>query len=316
MHCENRVSLTTPVAAPAGKPLVPEKVGIVAAYVVCSLIWGTTWFAIRVCVSPGGFPPFMSVAMRCTVAALVIGALCLAGKVRTPKPSSDQVPWLAVAGIFTAVGFGLVYMAERWISGGLASILNATAPLMMALIATLTGAERVSRKSVFGSLVALCGIVLLFQDRLNASADQALGVCLFLGSVILSAINNVILKRHTREQHPLASVGAFSVVCATAFWALSGAIEMRSVPMPLPVVPTLAVGYLGVFGSVVALGAYFYLIKRVRLMTLATLVFFPPVIALVVDAVWEKAVALGPGSYLGIAVTLLGVAVSIFSAKR
>ncbi len=31
---------------------------IAAAYSVCALVWGTTWFAIRVSISPGGFPTY------------------------------------------------------------------------------------------------------------------------------------------------------------------------------------------------------------------------------------------------------------------
>jgi drug/metabolite transporter (DMT)-like permease len=253
--------------------------------------------------------------MRCTLAALIVATFSLAGKVKTQKPSSDQIFWLVLAGAFSALGFGLVYTAEKSISGGICSILNATSPLLMALVATLTGAERVSRGSLIGSFLALVGILLIFQERVHASADQAVGICLMMGSVLLAVINNVILKKHTKQQHPLASTGAFAVVCAIVFWILTGAVEARPLPMPLPVVPALAVGYLGVFGSVVAFSAYFYLIKRVRLMTLTTLVFFPPIIALVVDALWEKAVVLGPESYLGIAVTLMGVAVCVFSPK-
>ncbi len=315
MRCEKPVPVTSQAGSPTKEPIIPERVGIVCAYVACALVWGTTWFAIRLSVAPDGFPPFMSVAMRCTVAALIVAAFSLAGKVKTQKPSSDQILWLALAGALSAVGFGLVYTAEKWISGGICSILNATSPLLMALVATLTGAERVSRGSVIGSVLAFGGILLIFQERVHASADQALGICLMLGSVLLAVINNVILKRHTREQHPLASTGAFAIVCAIIFWILTGAVEARPLPMPLPVVPALAVGYLGIFGSVVAFASYFYLIKRVPLMTITSLVFFPPMIALLVDAIWEKTVVLGPESYLGIAVTLLGVAVSVFSPK-
>jgi len=28
---------------------------VLAAYLACALIWGTTWYAIRVCIGEGGF---------------------------------------------------------------------------------------------------------------------------------------------------------------------------------------------------------------------------------------------------------------------
>jgi hypothetical protein len=54
------------------------------------------------------------------------------------------------------------------------------------------------------------------------------------------------------------------------------------------------------------------------LMTIATLVLLEPVIALAVDAVGEREVALVPRTYAGMAVTIVGVAVSVLvrPAKR
>jgi hypothetical protein len=46
-------------------------------------------------------------------------------------------------------------------------------------------------------------------------------------------------------------------------------------------------------------------------MTLSTLVLVEPIIALGVDAVWERGVVLVPRSYAGIALTIAGVALSV-----
>src|SRR5215467_13780343 len=54
-------------------------------YATCALIWGTTWFAIRRCIGPGGYPTLAAAAIRFAIAALVIGALWAAGRAR-PGP--------------------------------------------------------------------------------------------------------------------------------------------------------------------------------------------------------------------------------------
>ncbi|HUS64275.1 MAG TPA: EamA family transporter, partial [Kofleriaceae bacterium] len=69
--------------------------------------------------------------------------------------------------------------------------------------------------------------------------------------------------------------------------------------------------YLAVLGSVVTFVCYFYLLQRVTLMTASTLVLIQPVIALLVDAAWERDIRLAARSYIGVAVTLAGVALNL-----
>ena len=58
------------------------------AYVVCALVWGTTWYAIRVCIGPGGYPSFLSAALRFTIAAAILGAALALG-IGKPRPRGN-----------------------------------------------------------------------------------------------------------------------------------------------------------------------------------------------------------------------------------
>ena len=49
------------------------------AYVGCALVWGTTWFAIRVCMGPGGFAPFAGAAIRFVIAVALLAVLVATG---------------------------------------------------------------------------------------------------------------------------------------------------------------------------------------------------------------------------------------------
>ena len=69
-------------------------------------------------------------------------------------------------------------------------------------------------------------------------------------------------------------------------------------------------------GSVVTFGAYFYLVRHVRLATVTTLVLVEPVVALLVDALFERRAAASAITYLGAAITLSGVLVTIFFGER
>jgi drug/metabolite transporter (DMT)-like permease len=218
-------------------------------------------------------------------------------------------------GLLSATGYGLVYAAERSISGGMAAVLYGTFPLCTAILATLGRVEKVTLRALVGSAVALLGIGVIFADRLQVSRAQGLGVLWVLVSVVVSSLYTTILKREASDVNPLATTGVFLATSAVALGLFAACVEHRPLPWPPPVVPTAALLYLAVIGSVVVFAAYFYLLKRVTLMTISTLVLLEPIIALVVDAVGEHDIVLARRTYAGMAVTIVGVALSVLTAS-
>jgi drug/metabolite transporter (DMT)-like permease len=288
---------------------------VIVAYVVCALVWGTTWYAIRVCIGPGGYPPFLSAALRFTLAALILGVAMGVGLGR-PRPDRRAVAWLGLAGLLNAGGYALVYRAEQDVSGGVAAVLYGTMPLITAALASVTGTERLRPSAVAGALFGVAGIAVIFWDRMAVSAGQALGVVLVLGSVTCASTFSVLLKRHASASNPFANTAVFFPATAVALWILTAAAERQPVPLPLPVAPTAALVYLAVLGSVVTFGAYFYLVRHVRLAVVTTLVLIEPVVALFVDALFERRAVASALTYVGATITLSGVLVTILFRER
>jgi drug/metabolite transporter (DMT)-like permease len=287
---------------------------IAAAYGACGVIWGTTYYAIRVCIGPGGYPTLLASALRFIIAALLLAAVCALGLAR-PGPRAAQLAWLGVAGLLNTAGYSCVYIAEESLTSGLAAVVFATLPLMTAVVAGLTGVERPTLGSVLAALVGLGGVVIILWDRLQVSRVQAVGVALVLGAVLMATLYNIVVKRHAAGVHPLAANAAFLGATALGTSLLALAAERQAPPWPPAVGPTLALLYLAVLGSVVAFAGYFYLISRVRLMTLATLTLVQPLVSLVVDALWESE-PIGPRGYAGAAVTLAGLLLHLAWAAR
>jgi drug/metabolite transporter (DMT)-like permease len=294
-----------------------QAAGLLAvAYIACALIWSTTWFVIRVCIGPGGYPTFAAAALRFAVATAVLAALAGLGLAGRGPRSWGQRAWVGAAGVACGVGYGLVYSAETRISGGLAAVIFSTFPLMTAVVTTLTRTERPTPAAVVGSAIGVLGIWIIYRDRMNTSADQAIGVGLVFGAVVVTSIYTLWLKRHTRDTDPLATNGYFLGAAAVALALFALVHERQAPPWPPPLRPTLALLYLGVVGSVIVFAVYFYLLKRMTLMAASTLVFIEPVLALLIDALWEHEIRLAPATYLGAAVTLVGVAVSLLIRPR
>ncbi len=304
-------TLAAGAPAPAGPP---PRARLALAYAACVLIWGTTFYAIRVCIGPGGYPTYQAAALRFAIAALCLAGLAAAGRARPGPRSRAQTAWICLAGLFNFVSYALLYTAEETIPGGLACVLYGTLPLFTAVAAAATGTERATRAAVAGALVSLGGIALLFYDRLEVSAQQAAGVAMMLVAVASATCMNVVLKRKAAGVHPLAQNAWFLGTVAVAMAALA-AFEGRPVPWPPPTGPALALLYLAVPGSVVAFASYFYVLRHTSLMTSSTIVLVQPVVALLVDAAWE-AQPVGAAAYAGAAVTVGGVGVNLLFGRR
>jgi drug/metabolite transporter (DMT)-like permease len=281
---------------------------VVAAYIACALIWGTTWFAIRVCIAPeGGYPTYAALALRFAIASCVL--LPLAARAR-PWPRGRAWWPLVAAGVLDAGGYLLVYVGEERVSGGIAAVIYGTQPLVLALLLSVVRMEKITRAHVAGAIVSLAGVAVLFWDRLDVSPRQAVGVVLVLGSVVVATSYSMIMKRNGGRVPNVVATAIFLAITALVLGAIAlGAHE--SVPWPPPVKPTIALAYLALIGSVVAFLCYFWLLDRTGLVVTSTLVFLYPLVALTTDALFERAIALGVRTYIGAAITLAGLAVSL-----
>ena len=280
---------------------------LVAAYIAWAFIGGTTWYAIRVCIAPGAFPTLTALALRFGIAAIVLVPLALRMR---PWPTGRAWAYLVLAGVLDAAAYLLVYLGEERVSGGIAAVVYGTQPLILAILLKVVRIEALTVRHLAGAIISLGGVALLFLDRLDVSAQQAAGVVLVLASVVLSTTYSVIMKRHSGGVHGLVSTTVFLTVTAIVLGVVA-LVDGGGIPWPPPVVPSLAIAYLAIIGSVVAFLVYFWLLGKTSLLVASTLVFVFPLVALATDALYEHEIALGVRAYVGVAVTLAGLAVSL-----
>jgi drug/metabolite transporter (DMT)-like permease len=291
--------------------MVPDKIKLALAYLLCALVWGTTWFAIRVNIGPAAYPTVTAVAARFVLASLLLLPLSLAQR---GWPRGRTLLWVLLAGVLDAAGYLLVYLGEERVTGGVAAVLFGTQPLIFAALATATKTDRVVRTDLLGAVVSLGGVLLLFFDRLVVSTDQALGVLLVLAAVVVSTVYSMIMKRHAAAVPTLIATTIFLLATAVTL-SIAAVIVGAAPPWPPPLKPTLALFYLAAFGSVAAFLCYFWMLRRISLLTTSTLVFVFPIVALVTDGLWEPGV-IGGRAYVAVGITLLGLAVSLLGRGR
>src|SRR3954451_15379571 len=162
----------------------PRKFAIISAFAALYLIWGSTYLAILFAI--GTIPPLLMAGAR----FLLAGGL-LYGLARWRGAPKDSVAnWrtaFIIGGCLLLGGNGGVTLAEQYVSSGLASVIVATVPIYMALLAWWSGiAPRPTPIAWLGLAGGFAGVAILLAPALrlgpNESSHPGIGMLILLCS--------------------------------------------------------------------------------------------------------------------------------------
>jgi drug/metabolite transporter (DMT)-like permease len=248
---------------------------VLACLLAVYIIWGTTYFAIKVVVQ-GGLPTFFFVGSRFIASggALLLWQIARRGPLPTPRQ------WLnsALVGILLlGVGNGGVTIAEQWVSSGATVALLSIIPLITAGLSGLFG-ERTRALEWVAMLLGSGGIaVMLLGKDLQASH---LGTAVLLISALSWSFGTVVSRR---LDIPTGAAGFGAEMFCTGLLATLISLA-RGEPWTLPAEPQVWAGwgYLVVFGSIVGFSAFRYLVERVSATLAVSYAYVNPPVALLV----------------------------------
>lgn len=167
---------------------------IAIRFVLLALVWGASFLLIKV--GDGGLSPAQVVFARLGFGALALGIVLAVTRTALPR---GWRTWghLAVLSItLCVVPFLLFAVAEQYVSSGLASILNATTPLMTMLVTALAlRQEKLTSARVSGLLLGFLGVVTLtgpWQDGTGGALPAELAC---LGATLCYGIGFTYLRR-------------------------------------------------------------------------------------------------------------------------
>ncbi|ELY3838835.1 drug/metabolite exporter YedA [Cronobacter turicensis] len=236
------------------------------------IIWGSTYFAIAVGVK--SWPPFMMAGVRflCAGVLLLTYLLATGHKLPARRPMLNAA---LIGVLLLAVGNGFVTVAEhQHVPSGIAAVMVATVPLFALIFSRFFGIQ--TRKLEWlGVAIGLAGIVLLNSGgNLNGNPWGAL--LILIGSLSW-AFGSVYGSRIELPTGMMA--GAIEMLAAgLVLMAASLLTGERMTAMP-DFSGFLAVGYLALFGSVIAINAYMYLIRNVSPAVATSYAYVNPVVA-------------------------------------
>jgi len=266
-----------PVLRASWARFVVSPVALFAAYATTVLIWGTTWFGIKV--SLASIPPLAGAGFRFILAGLVLYAIALALRVDLRKCTP---PWhlvLVLAATMFGLNYALTYFAETGLASGLVAVLFGTMPFFIFGFAHVMVGERANRATIVGALLALGGVALI-----SLVGDIHAGV-LYVGAALLASASsgfaNVYLKRFAHAE-PIATLPPAMLVAGCGL-TLSGLLfEHVDRAAALSVPSLLALGYLALCGSALAFYLNHWLLQRISSGAMGLSALMIPVIAIAV----------------------------------
>lgn len=254
-----------------------ESIKIALAFVAIYLVWGSTYLAIRYAVET--IPPLVTAGIRHTIAG---GILLAWACVRGYRPRREHwVAGIVLGALFFFIGHGTLHWAEQHVASGLAALLIATEPMFILVLGWAVGQQRISRISALGLAIGTTGVVILTGVELSSKDATLLGLlAVLLGSLSWSA--GVVISPKLKLPTDALARTAVPLVCGAVMLLTTAAItgEFHGLHWSaISLKSIFGLGYLIVFGSIVAFTAYTWLLQRCPPTLVATHTYANPVVA-------------------------------------
>jgi drug/metabolite transporter (DMT)-like permease len=295
-------------------PRNPHHLAYVAWVAVC-LIWGTTYFGIRIALET--IPPGLLGGLRYTIAGVVLAMLLVARGERLPR----RAHWggLVVLGfLMITLGNGGVIVAEQWVPSGIAAVIVAAGPFWITGIEALRpDGERISLGAFLGLAIGFAGILLLVWPELRA--DGATGRQFAIGVVSLQiacigwALGSSYSRRHAREEN-VVGAAAIQMIVGGLSMLIAGTAMGEWARLTFTARTVAAELYLIAFGSLAAYSAYVYALKYLPVSMVSLYAYINPVIAVILGTALLGE-PFGWRVVAGSAIVLAGVAVVRWSGR-
>ncbi len=204
---------------------------------VLSLLWSVSFILVEVALEEAG--PFTIVWARVGFAAAALLIYCAVMGMRVAMTPRLLLTFAAMGLISNAIPFGLITLGQTQITGSLAGILNATAPLFTVVVAHLWGrSERATPAKIAGVLIGLLGVAMLIGVESAGGGTMALwGQLAILGASLSYAFAAIFGKRLTGLPPEAAAAG---MLCAATLFIAPVALTLEAPLAALPSMGTIA----------------------------------------------------------------------------
>ena len=263
-------------------PLTIHKKGtrskaVFALALVC-ILWGTTWLASKEGVKR--MPALQMASIRQLIAGSCYVIFFLVKGARFPK-GKEWIPVLVLSFLNFVLSNGLSTWGVKYISAGLGSIMGAIFPLWLVVIGLFSVKARIPIKAIIGMLLGFGGVCIIFYEHFQDffTADFRFGILLSLIATWTWAFGTLYTKKQALHFNPYFSLGLQMLISGIALFTFTN-ITGNAVPLSqVPWQSWAAIGYLVIFGSLIAFVCYLYALQNLPTEQASIYAYINPVVA-------------------------------------
>jgi drug/metabolite transporter (DMT)-like permease len=231
--------------APARDTVTSSPLSITVQFVLCGIVWGSSFLFMKTALT--GISPAQVAWSRLILGALTLAVFVVLRRERLPRRLVVWAHMTVLAVTFCAVPFLLFSWAQQHVTSGLASIYNATTPIMTAIMAWLVlRVEKLRAAQIAGIVVGILGVMVIIAPWQGLDLSQSIVAQLaILGATACYGFSLAYMRRFVSNTGMSALMFSFlNIGIAAAIMAVLTPVLVLS--------PVALDGW--VIGSVVLLG--------------------------------------------------------------
>ena len=285
------------------------------ALAATSIIWGTTWVAMKFGLK--GLPPLELASIRQFIAGGIFVVFFLLKK--EPLPNWQTFKKLFFLAILTFVlANALSTWSLKYISSGLGALIGALYPLSVVIMEYFFFKNKsINALTVIGILLGIGGIVFVFYDNAFGVHPQGyfFGLILAIIAMLSWSLSSILIARKYIQMNPYFGMGWQMLISSivVGIWSLSN--EQTVNILDISFNSWMAITYLIIAGSMIAIIAFIYSLKHLNPAIAVLYAYINPLIAMVTGSILlgEKLTMV---ILIGSTITLVGVFLVNYSMKK
>jgi drug/metabolite transporter (DMT)-like permease len=244
---------------------------------VVAVVWGLNWVSVKFALHGVSIWTFRTISFGGGALILMLAARWMGVSLRVEK-TVDRLH-LAVAGLFSTVGFGVLSaFAILNTSAGRSAICAYTMPIWVTLLGRVVLGERLTALRMVSLVLGSAGLVVLLWPLV--ATGLPIGAIAAIGSAISWAIGTVYQKWANVTAHPLA-IAVWQLVAGAAAAAIGVLFAGIGPWTPVGALSLAALVYTTVGGTAIAYLLWFQIVERLPAGTAGLGTLLVPVVGVI-----------------------------------